>query len=512
MFSKHRRLILWLLCLASTLLLSWGGFTYHGGGYTAATTVQENTSSPTFPMTELTAGSVQGESPSEPTVQLSVQQEAPRRSLSPYLRAAALIAGMALGLVYLFIRQKDPVTGPEIALFAVLWLPNLLDAGLFSEYLQQLLMRWGVLAALLAAARELVWWCFGGFKLNWSISHRLGLLASGTERKSGYPVVLALCCGVSSAAAVALILWNWTAGPWQMAQCAPFLLTVVLSVLCMLRLGRDLEHLTGQIQSLHEGQEILVSTGTFRQQEAQLGELRARMDEAVRTAVTGERFKVELISNVSHDLRTPLTAILGYGELLEGEVMTAQGRERLQQLNRKAGYMRQLVESLFELTKVSSGVEESRQEQIDLIRLLEQTIGLYDDQLNAAKLQVKRHYCAESLPIVTDGARMHQVFANLLGNAIKYALPGTRIHLEVTEGEQVTVRMTNIASYEMDFAPEEILQRFTRGDKARSTEGSGIGLAIAQTYTESVGGSFRVAIDGDQFSAITQLPIIERKP
>lgn len=102
---------------------------------------------------------------------------------------------------------------------------------------------------------------------------------------------------------------------------------------------------------------------------------------------------------------------------------------------------------------------------------------------------------------------MHQVFANLLGNAIKYALTGTRIHLEVKEkGDAWYIRMVNTASYEMDFAPEEIMQRFARGDKARSTRGSGLGLAIAQTYTQSVGGSFTVAVDGDQFSAIVRLP------
>ena len=102
---------------------------------------------------------------------------------------------------------------------------------------------------------------------------------------------------------------------------------------------------------------------------------------------------------------------------------------------------------------------------------------------------------------------MHQVFANLLGNAIKYALPGTRIHLEVKEQPDVLrIRMINTASYEMDFSPEEITQRFVRGDKARTTRGSGLGLAIAQTYTQSVGGRFYVTVDADQFSAIVELP------
>ena len=169
--------------------------------------------------------------------------------------------------------------------------------------------------------------------------------------------------------------------------------------------------------------------------------------------------------------------------------------------------MRDLVESLFELTKVSSGVVESRKEQIDLVRLLEQTIGLFDDQLVNAGLTVKRSYSSDTIPVITDGARMHQVFANLLGNAIKYALAGTRIYLEVKETDRnYLTRMMNTASYEMDFKPDEIMQRFARGDKARSTKGSGLGLAIAQTYTESVGGTFRVSVDGDQFSAIVELP------
>ena len=173
--------------------------------------------------------------------------------------------------------------------------------------------------------------------------------------------------------------------------------------------------------------------------------------------------------------------------------------------------MNDLVESLFELTKVSSGVVESKKEQIDLVRLMEQTIGLFDDQLVSAGLVVKRSYCADKIPAITDGARMHQVFANLLGNAIKYALAGTRIYLEVREtDESFLIRMMNTASYEMDFKPDEIMQRFARGDKARSSKGSGLGLAIAQTYTESVGGSFQVSVDGDQFSAIVELPKTER--
>lgn len=229
-------------------------------------------------------------------------------------------------------------------------------------------------------------------------------------------------------------------------------------------------------------------------------------EEAVEKARESERFRVDLIANVSHDLRTPLTSILGYGELLQKETLSEEGTAELARLNQKAGYMKELVDSIFELTKVSSGVLKCEKTEIDLIRLLEQTVGFLDDDLSARGLTVKRNYSRETLPILSDGTFLNRVFLNLLANAIKYALPGTRIYLNVTEtAEIITVRMTNTASYEMDFDEKEIMERFVRGDQARSTKGSGLGLAIAKTYTEAVGGTFYVKIDGDQFNAVVEL-------
>ncbi len=289
------------------------------------------------------------------------------------------------------------------------------------------------------------------------------------------------------------------------------LASAAFGLLCLWRYGADLSHFLKQLDNQRQGKPIAVGGGAFSHMESQLLDMQKRNEEAVRTAVTSERFKVELISNVSHDLRTPLTSILGYSELLKNESLSPEGSDQLRLLHQKAGYMNELVESLFELTKVSSGVLESKKEKIDLIRLLEQTIGLFDDQLATAGLSVRRNYASDAVIVTTDGARMHQVFSNLLGNAIKYAMAGTRIYLDVRERQEcVSVRMVNTASYEMDFRPEEITQRFVRGDKARSTKGSGLGLAIAQTYTQSVGGTFRVMVDGDQFSAIVELPRIER--
>ena len=414
--------------------------------------------------------------------------------------AAAASSGAAI----FALRQRAPLLGPDglAALGAVCaWIYFAYVRG---NSLTPFFICYAFSVVLLLSLRELWGWIRSKCALSWCLIHRI-----------------AARCPVPQLSLTAFAVWILAAAAgfgFQLFRpgvyIVPMACTVAAGVFgfcCLWRYGVDLNHFKKQLDNYRNGLPITVGTGAFAQTEAQLLEAQAQHEEAIHTAVTSERFKVELISNVSHDLRTPLTAILGYGELLQKEALSPEGEEQLLRLNQKAGYMRDLIESLFELTKVSSGAIESKKEKIDLIRLLEQTIGLFDDQLAAAGLSVKRHYDAETVPITTDGARMHQVFANLLGNAIKYALAGTRIHLEVRQKEEsCLIRMVNTASYEMDFQPEEILQRFARGDKARSTGGSGLGLAIAQTYTESVGGRFRGCVDGDQFSAVVELPKTER--
>ncbi len=411
-----------------------------------------------------------------------------------------VIAGVVLFAVgVLLLRQRQPLLGPDgvsaLAAILCLLIARLSDVSQFAEIL--------VLFAVLFGLRELVGWALSRCSLSWSMSERI---ASRTKSPSlalfGYYVwcAIPLIVGILLAVPGSFTLYRFI--------CLLFLLAVeLLTILCLLRYGAALRHLQRQLDSFRGGTDVSVREGPFSETEEKLKAVQSAHAEAIRQAVTGERFKVELISNVSHDLRTPLTAILGYGELLQQQPMSEEGKLQLSRLNQKAGYMRDLVDSLFELTKVSSGVLEPKREAIDLIRLLEQTIGLFDDQLTAAGLRVKRQYAMKEAALNTDGSMLHQVFANLLGNAIKYALKGSRIYLEAAETDtDYRVRMVNTASYEMDFTAEEIVQRFARGDKARSTQGSGIGLAIAQTYTASVGGTFRIVIDGDQFSAIVTLP------
>jgi len=498
MSLKRRNWLAWLLILVSAVCWTTGqGMMYPSGegDYTEATVTQA---------TEATMAGSDETIPSTVVTQPTEPENPPVHS-EPSRRMPGFLLSMA-GLILIFVNifvfyQQDPVFGPDLlAVVIALW-----------NWYYEVHLRWAgwnnldqfteilVLFSAGIVLRELWGWIRIRFSLEWCLVQRL--VQKCTKE------VYALMFYVISFALVFGFLALGTTVISSVPVWLPLTVSAMLIGGCVWRYGADLDHFKAQLKNYRNGAPIIIGDGAFAQIEAQLLDVQAQHEEAVRTAITSERFKVELISNVSHDLRTPLTSILGYSELLQNEALSPDGQEQLRRLHQKAGYMNDLVESLFELTKVSSGVVESKKEQIDLVRLLEQTIGLFDDQLVDTGLSVRRSYSSESVPVITDGARMHQVFANLLGNAIKYALAGTRIYLEVREtDESFLIRMMNTASYEMDFNPDEIMQRFARGDKARSTKGSGLGLAIAQTYTESVGGSFRVSVDGDQFSAIVELP------
>lgn len=521
MFLKNRKALPWICCMVAAFLLSFRlvildesnrnddasdiavttTFSYS----TTESSVAETTTSRYY-ITEVEESALGMEVQEMESTVVYEESAGKRITLSSVLLAVGLIFAV---LFIFFMRQERPYLGPEIEMFllsvCILLIRQPIDTAIFLS----MAYLWILFCFLLISVRCLWTWLRKGFPFDWSTGHRLGRLFVGNSGKqSRYLVFQFVFCILALVGGSWLLLFaqqdfhffEWMLG----AEC---LMVVILSVYCFMKLAHDVDHLSEQICHLHQGNPVLIRAGAFAEDEERLIDFNRQREEAIRTAVISERFKVDLISNVSHDLRTPLTAILGYGELLKGENLSLEGTKQLKELNRKAGYMRDLVDSLFELTKVSSGVAESKKDQIDLIRLLEQTIGLFDDQLSESNLYVRRHYEADSLLLVTDGSRMHQVFANLIGNAIKYSLKGTRIHLEVKErGEEYIIRMVNIASYEMDFDSTEILQRFVRGDKARTTKGSGLGLAIAQTYTESVGGRFEVQIDGDQFNAIVGLP------
>lgn len=224
-----------------------------------------------------------------------------------------------------------------------------------------------------------------------------------------------------------------------------------------------------------------------------------------------ERMKIALITNVSHDLKTPLTSIISYVELLSKEEgMTEAASDYIKILQSKSERLKNIVTDLFELAKSTSGDVTLDYEAIDLKKLLEQTLVELEDRISASGLQIKLNLPDAPVTIQTDGKRLYRVFQNIIDNALKYSLKGTRVYIDLTtEHGKAFVTMKNIANYEMNFTSEEILQRFVRGDQARTEDGSGLGLSIAESFTRVCGGELRVEIDGDMFRVIISFPIIK---
>lgn len=227
-------------------------------------------------------------------------------------------------------------------------------------------------------------------------------------------------------------------------------------------------------------------------------------NESLEDQMRAERMKIALVTNVSHDLKTPLTSIISYVDLISKEEgLTDTVRDYVSILAEKSNRLKQIVSDLFELAKSTSGDIEINLEKIDFKKLIQQTLGDMDDKIQASNLRFKVKMPDESVNILSDGKKLYRVFLNVIDNALKYSHPGTRVFvsLEVIDKEAVAT-VVNTAGYEMDFCEEEILQRFNRGDKARTTEGSGLGLSIAESFTSVCGGKFNIKIDGDQFRVI----------
>lgn len=247
--------------------------------------------------------------------------------------------------------------------------------------------------------------------------------------------------------------------------------------------------------------------GVFAAMAEDLGSLGDGMQAALQNEVRAERMKSELITNVSHNLKTPLTSILSYSDLLSQlELTPEEANDYAKIIHQKSLRLKNLTSDLFDISKVQSGVEQMVCERLDAVTLVRQALAEQEAQNSGLVLKVTLP--ERELPIWADGRKMSRVLENLIGNCVKYAMKGTRVFvsLDARDGKAV-FEVKNTANYEMDFAADEITERFVRGDAARSTEGSGLGLAIAKSYTEACGGMFEVEVDGDQFKVRISFPV-----
>ena len=234
-------------------------------------------------------------------------------------------------------------------------------------------------------------------------------------------------------------------------------------------------------------------------------------ENAVEQGIKSERLKTELITNVSHDIKTPLTSIINYVDLLKKEdIKNDKANEYIEILDNKSQRLKKLIQDLVEASKASSGNIKLNLENLSLLELLNQSIGEFEDKFEEKKLNLVKSFPEKDIYIRADSRYMYRIIENLFENITKYALENSRVYIDVSQnGNKVKVEIKNISKEKLNITEEELMQRFVRGEKSRTTEGNGLGLSISQSLTEIQGGEFRIVIDGDLFKAELEFEIVK---
>ena len=236
---------------------------------------------------------------------------------------------------------------------------------------------------------------------------------------------------------------------------------------------------------------------------ANINDIAMGLDESVSAKVKAERMKTELITNVSHDIKTPITSIINYTELLSKvDGLPEEAKDYVAVIAKKSDRLKNLTQDLFDISKVQSGNDEVVLEKLDVALLIGQALAEHDNEIQSSGLQ----FCVDTpkeLFISADGRKMSRVMSNLIGNILKYTMQNTRVFISAADKAGVIeIVLKNISAYPLNFSAEEITGRFVRGDESRTAEGNGLGLAIVKSYTEICNGTFDVVLDGDMFKAI----------
>ena len=249
--------------------------------------------------------------------------------------------------------------------------------------------------------------------------------------------------------------------------------------------------------------------GFMRNFAEDIGTMQDGLQNAVESAVKDQRMKAELITNVSHDLKTPLTSIVNYVDLLKRcEVENEDAKKYIDILDEKSQRMKKLIEDLVEASKASSGAIELHPVKINLCEFAAQAVGEHSDELKKCGIEIVLRSAQNPVYVTADAQKTSRIIENLFSNIRKYAMENTRVYVEVTGGNQYgSIVLKNISKYPLDVQPDELVQRFVRGDASRTGEGSGLGLSIANNLCELQKGKFNVHIDGDLFKVTVALPI-----
>lgn len=289
-----------------------------------------------------------------------------------------------------------------------------------------------------------------------------------------------------------------------------FPVTLGLAVWLALKKVKEFKALKEGVKQVRKGdlqhKISLSGKGELAQLAEDINRIADGLQQAVGNEIKSERLKTELITNVSHDIRTPLTSIIAYVDLLKSEKDPVKAGDYLDIIDQKSQRLKVLTEDLFEAAKASSGNVPVNFETIDLASLITQGLGELDDQITERHLEFKITRPQDKVFIRADGKLMWRAIENLFSNIFKYALVGSRVYVDLIETEiEVTLIIKNISAYELNISSEELMERFKRGDESRHSQGSGLGLSIAKSLIEIQKGSFTIEIDGDLFKVIIQM-------
>ena len=278
------------------------------------------------------------------------------------------------------------------------------------------------------------------------------------------------------------------------------------------KVQKDYQVLLKEAHQLADGrfdEEITQDVGIFNALGEEFKNVRTGFEKAVCEEMKSQNMKTELISNVSHDLKTPLTGIKNYAELLGQNNVSEQDKQvYLENLQHYIDRLNNLIEDLFEVSKVNSGNIELNPVELNVVALIQQAQAETEDLLKQKNLTVILDAPENGIVQALDGDKTYRIFENLFTNIAKYALPGTRVYVSATAQPDYTeITFKNISEAQMNFTPEEIVERFVRGDKSRHESGSGIGLAIVKSFTEVQNGTFSIEIDGDLFKAVVRFKV-----
>ncbi|MEG1256196.1 HAMP domain-containing sensor histidine kinase [Clostridium sp.] len=317
---------------------------------------------------------------------------------------------------------------------------------------------------------------------------------------------LVICLGVSFILCLAL------RGPGLILAIGFCIIVTAIVVFKLVKEFAYLNRITNGAKQISEGkmsEDILEEgKGALKELAHSINNMKQGLRKSIENENKSERMKTELITNVSHDLKTPLTSIINYVDLLKrADIEPEEARAYVEVLDKKSQRLKILIEDLFEASKAASGAMQLTFTKIEVSALLRQSLGEAERRIEEANLDFKTNIPQEKIYINADGIKIWRVFENLISNSIKYSLKGTRVYVDVkVDEDKVYVIMKNISAFELNFDASEITERFKRGEESRNTEGSGLGLAIAKNIIELHGGKLEVGIDGDLFKATVELP------